>query len=397
MKINALSLVKYALLYIVIWCVSPPLSYGGAYRLLALAAIAYIIYWHCKTNRLKIEKHFVITIFLIIYMIILGMATGDGAMNKIGVYIILGVLLSAEVITNPNFSKKDFYFIIPVTFLLCTIWNICSLKGIAETPNIMRILAKNSYISVVYAKRGIGGFGYIYMVIILLPISIDCVLRKENNTIYRIMAGAFLISGYILVFQSQYFLAMILSILLLGIYFVMKIEKITTRVILLFLLLLGFIIVYANADKILLWLISINNMRSIDLKLRSTYDLLISGGNIEDSEFSTRFVRYRRDIDYIFSHPIFGGFTRRVTGNHSHVLSYMAQYGIPIGSIYLSMIIRPFLKLEIVKNAFVFVVLTIFFIIALMNTIVYMFSIAIYIITPLYFYYLKEGKDIDDG
>lgn len=393
MESKTIKWLRYSLLYIVLWCISPPLSYGAIYRVIALGAVVYILRCHLRINQMKIEKHFALTLFLIIYMLILSLATGDGIERRIPSYILLFVIMSADIFLDEILEKKYFYFIITITFAALVLWNICSLRGIAEVPNIMRLLAKNSGFSEAYARRGVGGFGYIYLIIIMLPIGMDCILNKKGNKLNRLLAGLFVITTYVLVFQSQYLLAMILAVFVLGVYYSMRIQDVKYRIMLLIVLLIGFFVVYSNADRILLFLIEKNEMRSIELKLNDIYDMLVNDGSIENSEFSTRFERYMRDLKYIAQHPILGGFSYNVTGNHSHILDYFAQYGLPVGAAYLSLVYRPFGKLKMKNYTAGYTSIIVFTIIALMNTITYLFSAVLYIIIPLYYYMTKEQEE----
>ena len=390
-KIDSFILVKLAILYIVVWCISPPLSYGTIYRILTFGAIAYIGVYYLYTTQLKLERYYMAMLCIAGYIIFLSFATGDSIDRRLAVLITICVIFCSAVFNRRFNEIKELYGIIYIVFALCVLWNICSLIGIAEIPNIMRILAKSSNVSELYAKRGVGGFGYLYTVLLMLPIGIDCMLNRKIKTVYRLCALVFVSSTYILIFQAQYFLAVILSILLVAVYITMKVRNNFLRYLLLLVLFILLVLVYVNADKILLYLMNRTDMRAINLKLQSMYDLLVDGSDIQSSEFSVRVERYIKSFNYAITHPIVGGGKYSVTGNHSHILDFFAQYGLVLGGIYLSLIMYPFKETK--KYPVGYTCMLVYIIMLLLNTLAFSFSVVVYIILPLYYHQVEESKD----
>ena len=390
MKVNGVIFVKLSILYIITWCISPPLSYGIIYRIIALGAMSFLILWYLKRYNFKINKVCLKMTGVIAYILMLGVMTGDNIDKRLAVVILFCFIFCAELIAECDFNKSEFFSIIFVAFILCIVWNICSLKGITETPNIMRLLAKNSGISRAYAERGVGGYSYVYTVVLLLPIGIDCMLNKINTKIERMIAAIFVFTSYILVFQAQYFLAIIMSIFSLIVYMVLKIKNPYIRSIILIITTIAFLTIYINADKVIMALINMTDVRSIDLKLQSINDLLINDGNIQDSEFGVRYERYMKDLINIGTHPLFGGFSYDVTGNHSHILDFFAQYGVPFGIIYLCLLRHPLRHIKFKYYAAGLTSVLLFLIVLFLNTLAFSFGTIIYIIMPVYYFKMKE-------
>lgn len=386
-----ITLSQLAMLYIVVWCISPPLSYGTIYRLIMFGAIGFLILKYILSYGFKVKKNYFLFASVVIYIIGLSIVMNDSITNRLSVIILFLILFCSESFMGIRGNPEEYFWIVIVTFVLCIIWNVCSLQGIAETPNVMRLLAKNSAVSEAYAMKGIGGFGYLYTVLLLLPIAIDCALKKKMNKIWRLIAVTFIVTTYILIFNAQYFLAIILSLFLLCVYGVMRLKNAWMKGIGMFVLMIIFIQVYLNADKVLLYLMEITDLRSIDLKLESIYDILVNGDGVENSEFSVRFERYMESFKCALSHPFVGGKVYALTGNHSHILDFFAQYGFIIGAIYLKCLFSPFDFFYGNKQAVSITCRLTFLIMLMLNTLAFSFSIAVYIILPLYGYQMEKS------
>lgn len=390
MSLNYTNIVKIALLYLVIWCISPPLSYGVIFRLLAIVVVFVCLMFRQTQGSIYVSRYQLSIIVLLGYMYAVSVLAGDSINYRIGTYIFLFVILVSESLWNEEFEIRRFYFIIPLAFLLFTIWNVRTLQGIAEVPNIMRLLAKNSSISMSYAQSGVGGYGYMYTVLIFLPVGLDCIVSRCRNTIYRLLAIPYVVTTYMLSFQSQYFLALLITAFITVLFIGFRVKNTILKLIIIILILGGFITLYINVGDVLLYLRNTIEIRSIQLKLDSMYELIVNEGSVVESEFYVRYDRYTDSLLYALKHPIMGGFSYKITGNHSHLLDYLAQYGIPVGIFYIITILRPVMRLELRANTCSFVVCTTFLIILIMNTLAYSFAAVLYILVPVYYRYSKE-------
>ena len=121
------------------------------------------------------------------------------------------------------------------------------------------------------------------------------------------------------------------------------------------------------------------------------YELLVDGSDIQSSEFSVRVERYKKSFNYAILHPIVGGGKYNVTGNHSHILDFFAQYGFVLGGIYLSLIMYPFKESR--KYPVGYTCMLVYIIMLFLNTLAFSFSVVVYIILPLYYHKIKESRD----
>lgn len=357
----------YSVLYIIAWCVSPPLAYGAIYRVIAIIAVAIVIFSSMGSTLPVLKSRLNQCIFLCLYMLLICFFTGESFVGKIGTFIILLTSVSFAL-WNYRFGNnlKKLEFLIIFAIALYCIWNTTTLIAVSTDGHIMRALVKNSDISVTCAKRGIGGYGYLYSVVAMLPIGIY-MLRSKHNIIIRAIIVYFVISGFILAYMSQYFIALILSTLIIPmIYFANKHTNgmnMSSYIIVFGVLLL----VFSNLESILDFLINIVDIPSLNRKLIGMQNTLLYGGDVEDSEFGERYERYMRDLGLILRSPLFGAFKYSAVGKHSNILDFFAQYGIPLGIVYFKILFSSCTDWIKKKIPMASVVLWITFIIALMN------------------------------
>ncbi len=381
----------FALLYLIAWCISPPLGYGTIYRLLALAIIMIFIALNFANKKWRITVNQMVVLSLLAYMVCINLATGDSIDRRIGTYILLCMMLATSSTFDDGIcNAKSIWWVVPITFFLCILWNVLTLREISITPTIMRILAKNTSSGTYYANRGVGGYGYMYSVLALIPIGIDYMLKQKERLWCRAVAVVFVVTSYTLVFRSQYFMAILVGILIPFLYYGFSIENRNKRILILIITMFIFGLVYVEIDWILARGLEIfSNQRSVTVKINDLYSIL-NGGDIYDSEFSTRFTRYIKDINYVFYHPILGGLSYSVTGNHSFVLDVFAQYGVFIGLIcILHGFIKPITKFAngiTIRN----VVLVVFLIIATLNVVPFAMGAVLFVVLPIYEYSSAE-------
>ena len=335
MKPNSYSF--YAILYVIAWIVSPPLSYGMLFRVIAMISIIILYIDSLKYANAYQQKNQLIVLGLSAYMIGVAVILEEDFNIKVGTIVLLltGVLFDIWV-SNNKVSKKQLQFLLFYTLLLYCVWNSTTLYSVLfENERIMRDLTRNSEFSEYFALRGIGGFGYIYSVILMLPVAVELLRFKKMGKTFRILNIYFVLTGFMLAYFSEYFIAMILAILTLLLVW-KKPGKST------FILLGIIVVIFGMAmETILDIMIELVDIPEINHKLIEMRNILISDADVEDSEFGVRYERYVRDIGFIIDNPIWGTLSFKDVGKHSEFLDFFAQYGVPLGIIYVSALLRP--------------------------------------------------------
>ncbi len=376
--------ISILLFYIVAWCIAPPLAYGGIFRLLALGAVCLICFIFLLKKKGRLSKAQIACVILVLYIVLLTFITGDSLSFIIGTLIMLAFLFMSESLFNDGKYFKEQKWFITAVFLMCIVFNITTLIGLAEEPNIMRVLAKNVEDGASYARRGIGGYGYMYTIIVLIPFAIKYLFDEDNKPISRIIAGMFLVTGYILAFNSQYFLVILIAIFIPIMLIVFRIKKQKTKIIMVFSFIVIFLLLFFNADIILeLIMKPMSSTSAIYKKLDALYDM-IHGISIEDTEFSGRFDRYVQSINMVLESPFWGKFSFIYCGRHSSLLDFLAQYGLIIGGVLCYVIyILPFNKMEGLGD-YKKIARLIFTVIVLFNVVPYATVCVLMIVVPIY-------------
>lgn len=300
-------------------------------------------------------------------MLLVCFFTGESFVGKIGIFIILLTSVSFAL-WNYKFGtdfKKLKFLIIFIIALYC-IWNTTTLIAVSTDGHIMRALVRNSDISVACAKRGIGGYGYLYSVVAMLPIGVY-MLGTKQNIIIRAIIVYFVISGFILSYMSQYFIALILSALIFPMLYIANKHKDGMNMSSYIIVFGMLILVFCSLESILDFLINIVDIPSLNRKLIGMQNTLLYGGDVEDSEFGERYERYMRDLGLILKSPLFGAFKYSEVGKHSSILDFFAQYGIPLGIVYIKILFSSCTDWIKKKIPMASVVMWITLIIALMN------------------------------
>ena len=361
MKPNIISYA--AVLYVIAWIASPPLAYGIPFRLLAILAIFVILFSSLRVSSAIQKKSLFIALGLAVYMVGVALALGEDFNIKIGTIVILltGVVYDMWL-SNQGISRQRLKSILFVMLLLFCVWNTTTLYCIIfENARIMRDLTQNSDFSEAYALRGVGGFGYIYSVILMLPGGVELLRFKNLGNSIRLVNLYFVFTGFVLAYLSEYFIAMLLAILI--IVLVWKRPGKSTYIY------IGIIvsIFFFALEPILDTMIAIIDIPEINNKLMDMRQIMLSGSDIEDTEFGARFERYSRDVALIFGSPIWGTLTFNAVGKHSDFLDFFAQYGVPLGIIYANAMLRPAIVLAKRNVTIASVVLFVAIIMCLMN------------------------------
>ena len=135
----------YAILYVIAWIVSPPLSYGMSFRVIAIISIIILCIDSLKYAYAYQQKNLLIALGLSAYMIGIAVILEEDFNIKIGAIVLLltGVLFDIWV-SNGKVSKKRLQFLLFYTLLLYCIWNSTTLYCILhENERIMRVFTNH--------------------------------------------------------------------------------------------------------------------------------------------------------------------------------------------------------------------------------------------------------------
>lgn len=381
-KMSMLSIL--AICYLLLWATSPPMASASIYRIVGLLCVGFLF--------LKIAARYRgnglwKTILLILCILFATFLTGDSINYRINTLIFLCLLLCGLVFDTCTISPKKANRLVMLLFLNCIVWEFFTLTALFVRPNIMRLAVRASFV----APFGVGGYGFLYTVVLFVPLSLDYTLNRSRPMIYRGIAAVFTAATVLLAYKSQYFMALLIVLLEIALYFVLGIKSRNLRLLTTSCVMIVAVVLYVNAENIIYFFLNNLQPGALYRKLLDILDMLQGEATVEDGEFATRYERYTRDLGLMLRSPIWGSLSYIAVGKHSNILDIFAQYGLPVGFLYTTTLCRrvTYCKIPVTKVVLVAVVL-----LFLLNSQTYQMG-AIYLLIPLYaaIYNGKKGAD----
>lgn len=213
-----------------------------------------------------------------------------------------------------------------VAFWILLITCVTTIIGCIEFPDASRYLATvsdaNEAKAVLYNWRNIGGYEFVYSVVLLHPLVI---LAYKKGKMKGLLATFCTVLVFTLSICSGYTTALLLTILTTVTYFLKK--DLTPKQLLLWIIATIIIVVvfFTIFSDLLIWLADIIDNKFISERLRS-----LAGGRsgIESSD-DNRIALYELSINTFLNSPIIGSYLGGGSiGGHSFILDFMAQFGI---------------------------------------------------------------------
>lgn len=283
---------------------------------------------------------------------------------------------------NFQYYSKVLIIALSICYLLTS---ITTYLGLDLFPAACRQLANSqekeldSAMVPLYKSLNIGGFDFIYSLVLISPLLVYTILRSKKKY-YKLLAILVYIGLFLLVIKAQFTTA-VLCYVLSSLCFLMKNQK-SSRTFWFLLVIGGLFVIFRGIIGDILIDIS-GSFESANISNRfEDIGHVIQGEETTSSsaDIDSRQIKYGMAWDAFCSSPIWG--TGKGVGGHSFILGYMAKYGI-IGLglvIYLFMriygfMVRP-LRGSILYNCMFFI----FF----LQIIMAMLNPMVFYIVPLY-------------
>lgn len=241
------------------------------------------------------------------------------------------------------YRNRDVSYYQNVILMAFAITGVTTCIGLIRNPFAARILATiesaNDANAVIYTWQNIGGYEFIYMVVLLYPLLILAYKRKKIGLISTVIS---VIVVFVMVILSEYTTAFLL-LLITSLLFLAK-RNLTTKDILLFLAfsVVCMIVLEDVLSNFLYWVGELTGSETMLERLNS-----LAGGKtgLEQSE-SNRIFLYERSIRTFFSNPLCGTMLKGGggIGGHSFILDTIALYGF-LGIISLMFMYRKIYRL----------------------------------------------------
>lgn len=383
------------ILYVSIWVSAPILAYGTIFRILALISIVIWIILDLLDSDGAMRNPnlhiFALYVFLLYSFTINYIVDDiDGIKRNIQLYILLFFIL-----VYTSYQRKSLEILKPVIYInvvLFLIWAIATLTALNVNSHAVRYLIRSSEISRHYSSLGVGGFAFIYSLLIYITILIYLLKKQLNLNLISFFYIISLFLSVATVLKSGYTLAVILLVISMVtiLFYSSNIWK--NIIYFTFVAIILYILNYYILD-ILHYLLKFAEGTNYRLKINdiiNSYELGEASGTAHD-----RLERYARSLSIFLENPLLGIGSVATVGKHSLILDSFAQYGIVIGTLIIYILIYiPYHIFITVKNnkPLAFTILLLIISLTLVNNVTMMYGLMFYIFYPFFIRRLEYEK-----
>lgn len=265
---------------------------------------------------------FSVEILSLFYEIPSDIATYVYGMLQLIMYPLLGLYL---IKSNDSKAARRIFYVVSLAYLVTcvtTYWG-CKVYPTASRMLATTIAVDDPELYSLYVSMNIGGFFFVYTIVLMLPLFIYLIRVKRINFIIGILA-LLLVAFTVLI--TEYATAMLFTVVaFMAFIFPQKfgLKHIMTTVFVVF-------IVYLIAKDYIVYTFETvaSNVESEILaeRLNSLADVFHGEKNIY-GDLENRFGTYTKSIDAFNASPIWGG-SGKEDGGHSFLLDNMGKYGI---------------------------------------------------------------------
>lgn len=340
-SISGLGLVQsMAVLYLIVWSVSPPLGIDLIYRLLALGLAAV---WAFIALMRKIQLETVhIWAALFIVLVIFCAYFENNSLSDI-IKQIANFMLFVSFIMFAFYYKKSLWhelsFFIPLIFLLLLYFNVTTTRALIADPTLARLIVRNDESVYTYMRQGVGGYALVYSQVLFFPAAFMWTLRVfKRSRIKFIISLAWVISYFFLLANASYSIAIFTSLAALFVMFFYKGKSIIGVIIVSLILFVGAMALILYVTPFREWLLVTFDGTAVAKKINDLVATSESGA--AEGSIQVRVNAYMASFRALLRYPIIGSLWNKNVGagGHSAVIDFFVKYGIAGGYMYTRMI-----------------------------------------------------------
>lgn len=318
---------KIAVLYLVVWTVSPPLQIDTIYRILALACAAlWFIIWFIRENPVTLGKeHVLALLFLIMVIAIVYFEKYDfsAILKQIALIMLVICFLMTYFYDN---KWSELAGIVPIVLILLIIWNTKTANALTEDLSIARRLVRDDESTYDMLRQGIGGYSLIYPQVCISSLILAWTFKAFSNNKIFFAIGAFWIVSYVrLISIAGYSIAIFASVLGLILLLFYRGKSAVAAFIVAALIFIAIMMSIMYVDSFREWLLEIFDGTAVAKKIN---DLVSTSDTGETGEsIQIRINAYSVSLLNIVKYPIIGSLWRESGGGHSAFLDVVSKYG----------------------------------------------------------------------
>ncbi len=319
---------KIAVLYIVIWTISPPLQIDLVYRIAALACAAlWFVLMFVRNDSVSLNKdQFYALLFLaaIIAVIYMEKQSFSVILKQIG-YIMLVMCF----IMNQFYRNKwdELSGILPIILILLLVFNFKTVSILLEDHTVARLLVRDDETTYQYLRQGIGGYNLIYPQVCISPLILAWIIKAfKSNKLCFIIGLVWLVSFVWYLGLAGYAIALFASAVGALLFLFYRGKNITAAALIAVILFMAIMASILYITSFREFLLDIFEGTAVERKINdlvSTEETGVTGSSIQ-----ARITRYGSSVLNIVRYPVIGSLWRDTGGGHSAFLDTFAKYGI---------------------------------------------------------------------
>ncbi len=317
-----------AVLYLVIWTISPPLEIDLIYRLIALAAAAvWFVILLIRENPVILGKEHVAALFFMLAVILVTfIETEDfeSILKQIAIF-----MLVICFIMNYFYRGKwdELSGILIVVFVLLIVWNIKTYSALVEDPTIARLLVRDDEGVYSYLRQGVGGYSLVYPQVCVSSAVLAWTIKAFRKNWLKFAVGCvWAVTFVMMVSKAGYSLAIFTSAVGTVILLLYKGKNSVSAFFTALAIFAGSMMAILYLHDFRSFLLEFFDGTAVAKKINdlvATSDSGAAEGSIQD-----RMVAYKGSIDTIIKYPLIGALWRDGGGGHSAFFDIIAKYGV---------------------------------------------------------------------
>lgn len=350
---------NWAIIYIAIWTISPPLFANMEARILVvLATVFWAVLEMLRSDGLtrRLTLPVVLTLLFMFYtgFVEILLSGAEGLLMHIQIWIMLFFLIFWQS------RRNDLQSLVPVFWTVLAIypiWLFITVQTIlTENSHAARIIVRASDEATELIEQGVGGYALVYGTLLLIPALFGLMrnphivrgrmLPQPLRAMPRLAFGIVLLNmglGVALVLTAGFSIAVVaLAGIVISLTFLRTFNA--PRLWFAFIAMLIFaVLARPILEAVLTTLLPLAEGMNFANKIRdvlASLDLGATTGTLDD-----RTERYVRSLTLFFENPVFGVLSNDDVGKHSEILDNFARWGFFFGGIFLYLVVFPAVRL----------------------------------------------------
>ena len=322
------SIQAVAVLYLVVWTISPPLQVDLIYRLIALAcAVVWAAIWFIRENPVTLGKEQIGAIFFLIAVMVV-VYFEKYSFSSLIKQIALIMLVICFIMTYFYDNKwHELSGIVPIVLILLIIWNLKTVDILVEDHTIARLLVRGDETTYQYLRQGIGGYSLMYPQVCICPLIFAWIIKAFKNNKFFFAIGIVWIYSYVRFLElAGYSIALFASSIGLLLLLFYRGKNAVPALLVTIVAFIGVMAAILYITPFREWILETFDGMAVARKVNDLVNP--SDPGVTGDSIQVRIDAYTYSLQNIFKYPIIGSLGREGTGSHSALLDITAVYGL---------------------------------------------------------------------